>query len=72
MFGSSGNANNRGGRVTLIFLWLNDPDIAVRRVAQRVSEGGHDIPQDTIVRRYWAGLRNLVGLYLPLPDAARI
>lgn len=62
----------QGWRVTLIFLWLNDPDIAIQRVAQRVAAGGHDIPRETIVRRYRAGLRNLFGLYLPLADAARI
>jgi predicted ABC-type ATPase len=58
--------------VTLIFLWLNDPDLAIRRVAQRVAEGGHSIPHDVIVRRYWAGLRNLIALYLPLADTAQI
>ncbi len=63
---------NQGWRVTLIFLWLNDPQRAVRRVAQRVAEGGHNIPHDTIMRRYWAGLRNLIGLYLPLADIAQI
>jgi predicted ABC-type ATPase len=63
---------NDGWRFTLIFLWLNDPDRAIRRVAQRVAEGGHNIPQDVIVRRYWAGLRNLIGLYLPLADTAQI
>jgi predicted ABC-type ATPase len=61
-----------GWRVTLIFLWLNDPAGAVQRVAQRVAEGGHDIPRDVIIHRYRAGLRNLLGLYLPLADAAQI
>ena len=41
-------------------------------MAQRVAEGGHNIPHDVIVRRYWAGLRNLIGLYLPLVDTAQI
>ncbi len=63
---------SNGWRVTLIFLWLNDPGLAIRRVAQRVAEGGHNIPRDVIVRRYWAGLRNLIGLYLPLADSADI
>ena len=58
--------------MTLIFLWLDDPARAVGRVAQRVAEGGHDIPREVIVRRYWAGLRNLMGMYLPLADAAQI
>jgi len=41
-------------------------------VAQRVSDGGHDIPRDVIVRLYRAGLRNLLELYLPLADTAEI
>ena len=63
---------NDGWRVTLIFLWLNDPAIAIQRVARRVAEGGHGIPRDVIIRRYRAGLRNLISLYLPLADTAKI
>ena len=61
-----------GWRVTLIFLWLDDPNLAIQRVAQRVAAGGHDIPREVIIRRYWAGLQNLFGLYLPLADTAHI
>ena len=56
----------------LILLWLNSPAIAVRQVAQRAAEGGHGIPHEVIVRRYWAGLRNRGGLHRPLADTARI
>jgi site-specific DNA recombinase len=31
------------------------PQTALERVARRVREGGHDIPADVVVRRYWAG-----------------
>ena len=58
-----------GWRVTLVFLYLDSPDIAVARVAGRVAMGGHAIPEDTIRRRYRAGLRNLVSIYLPQADA---
>jgi predicted ABC-type ATPase len=61
-----------GWRVSFAFFWLDDPQIAVRRVAQRVCEGGHNIPEDVILRRYWAGLRNMRDLYLPLADTASI
>jgi len=61
-----------GWRVMLVFLWLNHPDLAVQRVATRVAEGGHNVPRSVIVRRYWAGLRNLFALYLPLADTAQI
>lgn len=61
-----------GWRVTLIFIYLDSPDIAVARVARRVSEGGHAIPAAVIHRRYWSGLRHLMAIYLPLTDGARI
>jgi predicted ABC-type ATPase len=61
-----------GYRATLFFLWLPSPEVAVSRVARRVREGGHRIPLDIIRRRYWAGLRNMRHLYLPLADVALI
>ncbi len=59
-------------RVTLIYLWLPSPDIAVGRVARRVAQGGHYIPEDVIRRRYSLGLRNMLQLYLPVADVAYI
>lgn len=61
-------AKQKGYDVTLLFLYLDSPEMAVSRVKTRVEEGGHDIPEDTIIRRYYAGLRNLFQLYLPLID----
>jgi predicted ABC-type ATPase len=55
-----------GYAVHLIFLWLSSPDLAVQRVAYRVRSGGHDVPVDTIRRRYRAGVRNLFSLYQPV------
>jgi len=61
-----------GYRLSLVFLWLPSAEAALARVAQRVREGGHGIPDDVVVRRYAAGLRNMRRLYLPLVDAALI
>jgi len=36
----------------LVFLWLPSADFAVARVAERVRMGGHDVPEETIRRRY--------------------
>ena len=47
-----------GYRVGLFFLTLPSPETAIARVAQRVLQGGHNIPESTIRRRYIAGLRN--------------
>ena len=57
-----------GYRILLFFLWLPSAGIAVGRVANRVSQGGHDLPQDDVERRYTAGLRNFFHLYRPLFD----
>jgi predicted ABC-type ATPase len=58
-----------GYRVKLIFLRLDSAEEAIARVAQRVRQGGHDIPEQTIRRRFGAGLRNFERLYAPLVDA---
>lgn len=49
--------------INLIFFLLNSPDLAVQRVARRVSEGGHDIPEKEIRRRFDRGLKNLFTIY---------
>jgi len=57
-----------GYKVTLLYIWLDSPETAVRRVADRVAKGGHDIPIDVIKRRYYRGLSNLINLYIPVCD----
>ena len=59
-----------GFKVTLLFLWLPSADIAVQRVRERVSQGGHNIPEPDIRRRYIRGLLNLTTVYLPLVSEA--
>ena len=61
-------AQRRGYFVTLVFFMLDSPEQAVKRVARRVSMGGHNIPVDVICRRYEAGLQNLFQLYMPVCD----
>jgi predicted ABC-type ATPase len=55
-----------GYQFHLVFLWLPHPDIAVARVAARVRTGGHDVPEETIRRRYEAGQSNFFRLYQPM------
>ena len=57
-----------GYRVELHFLSLRHADLAVERVRNRVSEGGHHIPEDVIRRRFEAGLRNFHQVYRDLMD----
>lgn len=57
-----------GYQVNLWFLGLPDAEFAIARVRQRVREGGHDVPEAVIRRRFDAGLRNFERLYRPLVD----
>lgn len=61
-----------GWRVTLLYLWLPSPQMALDRVARRVREGGHGIPADAVVRRYKSDLVNMRYRYLPLAETAAI
>lgn len=56
----------------LVFLWLPSANFAVARVADRAQLGGHDVPEQTIRRRYRAGPRNFFGLYRPLTTTWRV
>ena len=57
-----------GYHVSLFFLRLPDADAAIARVAERVLQGGHHIPDDVIRRRFAAGLRNLENAYKSAVD----
>jgi predicted ABC-type ATPase len=65
-------AKNKGYEISLLFLWLSTPEEAVKRVAQRVKQGGHHIPEETVTRRYYSGIKNLIAYYLPLVDEVLI
>lgn len=55
-------------QVVLIYFWLENPALAIERVARRVRRGGHHIPEEVIVRRYWNRLKNLTELFIPIFD----
>jgi len=59
----------KGYRIHVLYLWLRSPELAVARVAERVAQGGHSVPEEVIRRRYVSGLRNFMRLYLPICDA---
>jgi len=61
-------AHSQGYEVTLLYFWLKSPEQAIERVAERVAKGGHNIPSDVVVRRYWEGLGNLFNIYMPIVD----
>ena len=57
-------AQNQGYFVTLIFFWLSSVELAKQRVKIRVKEGGHNIPEYVIERRYERGIKNFFKIYL--------
>ena len=61
-------AQAKGYTVTLIFFWLRNAELALQRVAERVRNGGHDVPQATTRRRYVSGINNFFKIYVPLVD----
>ena len=65
-------AQANGYEVTLLFFWLDSPNMAKKRVAQRVAEGGHSIPSQTIERRYYNGIANLFAIYIDMVDICYI
>jgi predicted ABC-type ATPase len=61
-------AKPNGYEVTLVYFWLDSVELATSRVKTRVLEGGHNIPEDVIKRRYFSGIKNLFKLYIPICD----
>lgn len=58
-----------GYRVTLFFLKLSSVELAISRVRLRVRQGGHDVPEPVIRRRFAKGWSNFTELYRPLVDS---
>ena len=54
--------------ITILYLWVSSPEIAIQRVRDRVASGGHNIADDVLRRRYISGLNYLFSIYMPLCD----
>ena len=65
-------AQGAGYKVHLLFFCLESPEQAIQRVAQRVKEGGHNVPADVIRRRFQLGISNLVNLFIPICDSVHV
>ena len=61
-------AQAEGYTVTLLYFWLKTPELAVERVRARVAAGGHDIPEETIRRRYQVGIDYFFHYYAPISE----
>jgi predicted ABC-type ATPase len=58
-----------GYRIEIIFLRLASVQLALRRIAARVKQGGHDVPRADVMRRFTRGWKNFETAYKPLADA---
>jgi len=58
-----------GYRVEMVYLKLKSSRLALRRIASRVREGGHDVPRSDVIRRFARGWANFERVYRPLADA---
>ena len=65
-------AQAKGYTVRLLFFWLNSPELALQRIAERVSKGGHNIPEPIVRRRYVAGICNLFRIFMGEVDSWEI
>ena len=66
------SAKTHGYNVTLLFFWLRNMDLAKERVKTRVLEGGHNVEESIIERRYIRGIVNLFEIFIPLSDEVMI
>ena len=59
----------KGYQSEIVFLRLTSLDIALRRIAARVRQGGHDVPRGDVIRRFNRSWNNFLTLYRPIADA---
>lgn len=60
------NAEQFNYRIIIVFFWLETVKLTINRVSIRVKEGGHNIPIETIQRRYYRGIVNFINTYQEL------
>jgi len=58
-----------GYRIEIVFLRLPSTQLALRRIAARVKQGGHNVPRADVLRRFARGWMNFETMYRPLADA---
>lgn len=61
-------AQRRGYVVSVIYVYVESPEVCIARIAARVRGGGHFVPDEDVRRRYWRSKRNFVSRYAPSAD----
>lgn len=62
-------AREKGYEIIVLYFWLSSPQMAIQRVRNRVAAGGHHIPDEVVIRRYYTGLSYLFSQYIPVCDS---
>lgn len=62
------DAQKHGYFTTVLYLWIQSPLLAIRRVEARVKAGGHNVSEVTIIRRYEKGLAYFFSTYSMIAD----
>ena len=65
-------AKDAGFVLKAYFLWVRDSEMTIRRIRQRVAEGGHNIAEDVSHRRFFKTIKNFFELYRPLMDTWKL
>ena len=63
------NLKKQGYAVHLFFLWIPNVNLSLRRIRMRVREGGHDVPAQTVRRRFSRSAANFFGRYRRIADS---
>lgn len=59
---------NSGYRVSIIYVFIDNPQIALERIKARVEAGGHDVPKKDVLRRFYRSKNNFWRIYKPIAD----
>jgi predicted ABC-type ATPase len=62
----------KGYRIEIAYLRLRSPQLALRRIAARVRQGGHNVPRADVLRRFARGWENFLHVYCPLADESTV
>ena len=58
----------KGYEIILVYFWLNSPSLAIERINDRVKKGGHSVPDEIVIRRYYRGIKNLFEHFIKISD----
>lgn len=58
-----------GYRIEIVYLRLDSPGLALRRIEVRVRQGGHDVPKRDVLRRFDRSWENFVKIYQPMAES---